>query len=75
MADFSYSFGKQINVILCDTEKIIGIHTDGVDFFFNAVILIRDGNTVIRAVCGLHTWGDSDALFPLWLDQIADKIA
>ena len=45
------------------------------DSFFNAVILIRDGNTVIRAVCGLHTWGESDALFPLWLDQIADKIA
>ena len=45
------------------------------DSFFNAVILIRDGNTVIRAVCGLHTWGDSDARFPLWLDQIADKIA
>lgn len=45
------------------------------DSFFNTVILIRDGNTVIRAACALHTWGDSDARFHLWLEQMAERMA
>lgn len=45
------------------------------DSFFNTVILIRDGNTVIRATCALHTWGDSESRFHLWLDQMAKRMA
>ena len=45
------------------------------DSFFNTVILLRDGNTVIYATCGLHTWGTGDAHFLLWLEQMAAKLA
>ena len=45
------------------------------DSFFNTVILIRDGNKVIRATCALHTWGSSDSHFLLWLEQMAAKTA
>lgn len=45
------------------------------DSFFNTVILIRDGNTVIYATCALQAWGTGDAHFQPWLDQMAAKLA
>ena len=44
------------------------------DSFFNTVIILRNGTTVIRATCALHTWGSSDAHFQLWLEQMAEKL-
>ncbi len=44
------------------------------DSFFNTVILIREGKTVIRATCALHTWSTGDTHFTLWLEQTAAKM-
>ena len=45
------------------------------DSLYGAVILIRNGYTVIQATCALHTWDTGDAHFRLWLEQMAEKLA
>ena len=43
--------------------------------YSSAVIFIRNGNQVIQATCTLHEWGVSQHLYPLWLAQLAEKLA
>ncbi len=44
------------------------------DSLYDTVLIIRDGNTVIRASCDLHTWGEKEPLFKFWLEKMAEKL-
>lgn len=44
------------------------------DSYWGAIIIIRDGNTVIQATCTLHQHADSKLLYPLWLERIAETL-
>jgi len=41
------------------------------DTLYDAVLIIRHGNRVIQASCGIHTWGTKQPLFSLWLEKMA----
>lgn len=43
--------------------------------YYGAHIFIRNGDTVIKAIFTVHTWGENDNLYPLWLDLMAEKLA
>lgn len=45
------------------------------DSLYDTVLIIREGNQVIRASCELHTWGEKEPLFLLWLEQMAERFA
>lgn len=41
---------------------------------YGAFILIREGNTVIKASVNIHVWNDQTQLYPLWLEKMAEKL-
>ena len=45
------------------------------DTLYDTVLIIRDGNHVIRSSCGIHTWGAKQPLFSLWLEAMAVRYA
>ena len=45
------------------------------DSLYDTILIIRDGKRVIKASCGLHTWGEKLPLFHFWLDEMAELYA
>lgn len=45
------------------------------DSLYDTVLIIREGNQVIRASCAIHTWGEKQPLFRLWLEAMAKLYA
>ena len=43
------------------------------DSLYDTILIIRDGSRVIRASCGLHTWGEKLPLFHFWLEEMAER--
>lgn len=43
------------------------------DSLYDTILIIRNGNRVIKASCGLHTWGEMQPLFEYWLNKMAEK--
>lgn len=45
------------------------------DSLYDTILIIRKGNRVTKASCGLHTWGEKQPLFEFWLDKMAEQYA
>lgn len=43
------------------------------DSLYDTILIIREGNHVVRASCALHTWGEKLPLFHFWLEEMAER--